>query len=381
MTNTIELPATWMRGGTSKGLFLLDEHLPADPVARNTVLLRALGSPDPYKAQIDGLGGATSSTSKVVVLKKSTRPDYDVDYWFGQVSVDEPLIDTSGNCGNLSAAVGPFAIHAGLVSAREGVTPVRIWQQNIGKRITAHVPTRSGTVIEAGVFAEDGVAFAGAEILLEFHDPADAAGGPFPTGQFVDTLQIEGYGAVQATLIVAGNPTVFVRAQDVGLTGTELPAQMAQQVEKLALLEHIRAAGAVAMRLAKDAQDATRNRPATPKIAWVAPPLAYVATSGKQVEAGEVDCVARILSMGKPHHAFTGTGAIALAVAAACPGTLVHTASARRAQGATRFGHAAGAMTVGADIRITSAGIAVETVRVTRTARRLMQGTVFVPAS
>jgi 2-methylaconitate isomerase len=381
MKSPIELPATWMRGGTSKGLFLLDADLPHEPATRQALILRALGSPDPYKSQIDGVGGATSSTSKVVVLKKSSRPECDVDYWFGQVSIEAALIDASGNCGNLSAAVGPFAIAQGLVPAREGITKVRIWQQNTAKRITAHVPVRGGQVVEDGGFSEDGVAFPGAQILLEFHDPADATGGPFPTGKPVDTLDILGHGALQATLIVAGNPTVFVRAHDIGLTGTELPAQMAQNTEGLALLERIRAAGAVAMGLAKDAQDAMLNRPATPKVAWLAPPQDYVATSGKLVDASGIDCTARILSMGKPHHAFTGTGAIALAVAAACPGTIAHTLSAGRTPGSTCFGHAAGAMTVGADVRNTPGGVVVACVRVTRTARRLMQGKVFVPAS
>jgi 2-methylaconitate isomerase len=236
-------------------------------------------------------------------------------------------------------------------------------------------------VIEAGDFAEDGVAFPGAEIVLEFHEPADGTGGPFPTGNVVDTLHIDGHGSIEATLIVAGNPTVFVRAQDLGLAATEASVQMAQRAEQLALLERIRAAGAVKMGLVKDSQEATRNRPATPKIAWVGPPQDYVASSGKAIRQSDIDCVARILSMGKPHHAFTGTGAIALAVAAACNGTLVHAASAKRSPVATRFGHAAGVMTVGADIRTTGTGITVGVVRVTRTARRLMQGKVFVPAS
>ena len=314
------IAACYMRGGTSKGVFFLAEDLPADPALRDRLLLRVIGSPDAYGKQIDGMGGASSSTSKVVLIARSSRPDCDVDYLFGQVAIGEPVIDWSGNCGNLTAAVGPFAIHRSLLPVRgQGVQPVRIWQANIGKRIVCHVPVRGGLVLEDGDFELDGVTFPAAEIPIDFMDPA---GGDemalLPTGREIDVLQVPGQGDVPATLITAGNPTVVVQAASLGLQGSEMPADFNRDAQLLARCEAIRACGAVAMGLAASIDEATRLRPATPKLAFVSAPANYRSSAGKTVEAGQIDLMVRILSMGPMHHALTGTGAIALAVAPPC---------------------------------------------------------------
>ncbi|MGB3879890.1 MAG: 2-methylaconitate cis-trans isomerase PrpF, partial [Diaphorobacter nitroreducens] len=338
MAPQIRIPATYLRGGTSKGVFFRLQDLPAAAqqpgAARDALLLRVIGSPDPYGKQIDGMGGATSSTSKAVIVSPSTRPGHDVDYLFGQVAIDSPFVDWSGNCGNLSAAVGPFAIASGLVAPgripHDGVCTVRIWQANIGKTIVAHVPVAGGQVQEAGDFALDGVAFLAAEVLLEFLDPADGGEGGegggsalFPTGQLVDTLDVPGVGRLQATLINAGIPTIFLNARDVGCTGTELQDAINGDAAALARFEAIRAWGAVKMGLIHDvAEAATRQH--TPKLAFVAPPADYVASSGKAVRAADIDLLVRALSMGKLHHAMMGTAAVAIGAAAAVPGTLVH---------------------------------------------------------
>lgn len=386
----LRLHACWMRGGTSKGLFFVADDLPAvlrDSAAlRDRVLLRLIGSPDPYGKQIDGLGGATSSTSKVVLVSRSTRPGCDVDYLFGAVAIDRPLIDWSGNCGNLSAAVGPFAIWRGLVAAPpQGLATVRIWQANIGRRIDARVPMHDGEVRESGSFELDGVAFPGAEVQLDFLNPAGGGGGAegeggrlFPTGAVCETLDVPGVGRLELTLIDAGNPTVFVAAEALGLDGTEQPRDVDGDAALLQRLEAIRAAGAVAMGLAASAQEATRARPATPKIAFVAAPAGYAAAGGKRVAAGEVDVLVRIVSMGRLHHALTGTGAVAVAAAAATPGSVVARLS-RPAGGATRIGHPSGVLRVAAEMRPAGAGWDLARVSLSRSARRLMDGWVFVP--
>lgn len=381
MTAQIRIPAAWMRGGTSKGLFFRGDALPADPALRDRILLRAIGSPDPYGRQMDGVGGATSSTSKIVVVARSARPDCDVDYLFGAVAIDAPLIDYSGSCGNLIAAVGPFAIEEGLVAAREGVTTVRIWQTNSAKRIVAHVPVAGGEPLVEGDCRIDGVAFPGAEIRLEFLDPGGANGRALlPTGNAVDTLAVPGAGTVRATMIDAGNPTVFVRADAIGLDGTELPARVDADPALLERLEAIRAQAAVAMGLAPSAAAATRERPATPKIGFVAAPCAYAASTGARVPAEALDLVARIVSMGRLHHAFTGTGSIALAAAAALPGTIPAEVARPLAPGALlRIGHPSGRMEVGATVSQQAAGWTVEQALMRRTARRLMDGAVLVP--
>ncbi len=378
--------AVYMRGGTSKGVFFLAGDLPGDRDSRDRILLRVIGSPDPYGKQIDGMGGATSSTSKVVLISKSERPDSDVDYLFGQVAIDKAVIDWSGNCGNLTSAVGPFAIAAGLVKeagcVRDGIVTVRIWQANISKRIIAHVPMRGGQVLEEGDFRFDGVAFPAAEIAIEYLDPGGSGGAPLlPTGKTVDDLDIPGVGRIRATLLSAGNPTVLVHAGDLGLTGTELQAEVNGDPELLSHCEAIRAAGAVAMGLAADAAEATRSRPATPKIAFVAPPQSYTASSGRVVDAGEADVLVRILSMGKLHHAVTGTGAVALAVAAVLPGTVLHgIVEGRLAPGGRlRMGHPSGVMEVGAQARMENGAWTVDKVVMSRSARRLMEGWIFVP--
>ena len=383
MKAQIAIPAAWMRGGTSKGLFFRGDVLPADPAARDRLLLRAIGSPDPFGKQIDGVGGATSSTSKVVVVSQSARADCDVDYLFGAVAIDAPLIDYSGSCGNLVAAVGPFSIEEGLVPAREGATVVRIWQANTGKRILAHVPVRDGEPAIEGACRMDGVPFAGAEIRIEFLDPGGANGGALlPTGRARDMLEVPGVGHVEATLLDAGNPTVFVRAADLGLTATELPATVDGDADLLARLEAIRAAGAVAMGLASSAEAATRERPATPKIAFVAPPRSYVSSAGEAIPADGIDIAARILSMGRLHHAFTGTGSVALAAAAALPGTLPAEVARPVPPGTPlAIGHTSGRLEVGAVVACVDGAWRVEKAVMRRTARRLMTGAVLVPQS
>ena len=388
----IRIPATYMRGGTSKGVFFRLEDLPqaaqVPGAARDRLLQRVIGSPDPYGKQTDGMGGATSSTSKCVILSPSTRPGHDVDYLYGQVSIDADFVDWSGNCGNLSTAAGAFAIHAGYVPADRlpaggnGVCAVRIWQANIGKTIIAHVPMREGQVQETGDFELDGVAFPAAEIVLEFLDPADEGeeGGSsmFPTGNVVDVLEVHGVGSLRATLITAGIPTVFVNAADVGLDGTELQPAVNEDRAALARLEAIRVAGALRMGLIRTADEA-RTRQHTPKVAFVAPPQAYVSSSGQPVAADDIDLNVRALSMGKLHHAMMGTASVAIATAAAVPGTLVNLAAGGGARDAVRFGHPSGTLRVGASVERSGGQWAVTRAVMSRSARILMEGWVRVP--
>jgi 2-methylaconitate isomerase len=389
MAQQLRIPAVYMRGGTSKGVFFLADDLPSDPQARERLLLRVIGSPDRYGKHTDGMGGATSSTSKIVILSKSARPDCDVDYLFGQVAIDAPVIDWSGNCGNLSTAVGPFAISTGLVAApADGTAIVRIWQANIKKRIIAHVPMRAGEVQELGAFELDGVAFPAAEVKLEFLDPAadegegeSAGGAMFPTGNRTDALDVPGLGKIEATLINAGNPTIFVDAARLGLLGTELQKDINGNTKLLALAEAVRAHGAVAMGLVKTAQEATATRQHTPKLAFVARPASYTASDDKAVDAKSIDLLARIFSMGVLHHAMTGTGAVAIAAAAAIPGTVVSRLAPVGADGRVRFGHPSGVLSVGAEAREEAGQWSVKNVMMSRSARRLMEGWVRVPAA
>ncbi len=385
----IRIPATYMRGGTSKGVFFRLQDLPAAAQvpgeARDQLFLRVIGSPDPYGAHIDGMGGATSSTSKCVILAKSTRPDHDVDYLYGQVSIDKAFVDWSGNCGNLSTAAGAFAIHAGFVDAdrvpRNGTCTVRIWQANIGKTIIAHVPVTDGQVQETGDFELDGVTFPAAEIVLEFIDPSDegeGSGSMFPTGQLVDDLEVPGVGTFQATMITAGIPTVFVNAADIGYTGTELREAINGDPQQLARFEQIRVAGALRMGLIKTPEEA-QKRQHTPKIAFVAPPKDYVASSGKTIAARDIDLLARALSMGKLHHAMMGTAAVAIGTAAAIPGTLVNRAAGGGERTAVRFGHPSGTLRVGAEARLVDGQWTVTKAIMSRSARILMEGWVRVP--
>jgi len=347
-----------------------------------------IGSPDRYGKHTDGMGGATSSTSKVVILSKSARADCDVDYLFGQVAIDQPLVDWSGNCGNLSAAVGPFAISMGLVGApADGTATVRIWQANIRKKIVSHVPMSGGEVQELGDFQLDGVAFPAAEVELEFLDPADdeaeagaGGGATFPTGNHIDLLDVPGLGRIEATLINAGNPTVFVDAASLGLKGTELQGDVNGDKALLARVEAVRAQGAVAMGDAATPEEATARRQHTPKLAFVAKPAGYTASDGRAVEAGSIDLLARIFSMGVLHHAMTGTGAVAIAAAAAIPGTVVHRVAPVGADGRVRFGHPSGTLKVGAEVREDGNHWTVSKVLMSRSARRLMEGWVRVPA-
>lgn len=387
----IKIPATYMRGGTSKGVFFRLQDLPEScqvpGAARDALLLRVIGSPDPYGKQIDGMGGATSSTSKTVILSKSTRPDHDVDYLFGQVSIDTAFVDWSGNCGNLSAAVGSFAIASGLVDAdripQNGLATVRIWQANIGKTIIAHVPITNGEVQETGDFELDGVTFPAAEVQLEFLDPADegegeGGGSMFPTGNLVDDLEVPGVGTLRATLINAGIPTIFVEAEAIGYTGTELQDAINGDPKALAMFETIRAHGALRMGLIKDISEAA-TRQHTPKVAFVAPPTDYVASSGKSVAASEIDLCVRALSMGKLHHAMMGTAAVAIGTAAAIPGTLVNLAAGGGERTAVRFGHPSGTLRVGAEARLIDGNWTVTKAIMSRSARVIMEGWVRVP--
>jgi probable AcnD-accessory protein PrpF len=386
----IRIPATYMRGGTSKGVFFRLQDLPdrcqVPGEARDRLLLRVIGSPDPYGKQIDGMGGATSSTSKTVILSRSGRPGHDVDYLFGQVSIDKAFVDWSGNCGNLSAAVGPFAIANGLLEPgrvpQDGVATVSMWQANIGKTIVAHVPVTDGAVQETGDFELDGVTFPAAEVQLEFMDPAaeeDGAGGAmFPTGNLVDDLEVPGVGTLKATMINAGIPTIFVNAQAIGYTGTELQDAINSDARSLAMFESIRAQGAVRMGLIRGVEEAAR-RQHTPKVAYVARPADYVSSSGKRVDARDVDLLVRALSMGKLHHAMMGTAAVAIGTAAAIPGTLVNLAAGGGARNAVRFGHPSGTLRVGAEARQVEGVWTVTKAIMSRSARVLMEGWVRVP--
>ena len=385
----IKIPATYIRGGTSKGVFFRLQDLPEScqvpGTARDKLFMRVIGSPDPYAAHIDGMGGATSSTSKCVILSKASVPDHDVDYLYGQVSIDKPFVDWSGNCGNLSTAAGAFAIHAGLVDPacipENGVAVVRIWQANIQKTIIAHVPVTNGQVQETGDFELDGVTFPAAEIVLEFMDPSDDSedgGSMFPTGKLVDDLDVPGIGTFKATMISAGIPTVFVNAADIGYKGTELREDINSDPEKLKFFEAIRVAGALRMGLIKTPEEAL-TRQHTPKIAFVAPPTTYTASSGKTISAGDVDLLVRALSMGKLHHAMMGTCAVAIGTAAAVPGTLVNLAAGGGERTAVRFGHPSGTLRVGAEAKQVNGEWTVTKAIMSRSARIIMEGWVRVP--
>ncbi|WP_445144037.1 2-methylaconitate cis-trans isomerase PrpF [Dyella sp. Tek66A03] len=388
----IRIPATYLRGGTSKGVFFRLEDLPevarVPGAARDALLQRVIGSPDPYGKQIDGMGGATSSTSKTVIVSGSSRPDHDVDYLFGQVAIDKAFVDWSGNCGNLSAAVGPFAIASGLVDParvpRDGIATVRIWQANIGKTIIAHVPMTDGAVQETGDFELDGVTFPAAEVQLEFMDPAaeeeDGSGAAmFPTGHLIDDLEVPGIGTLKATMINAGIPTIFVEASAIGYTGTELQDAINSDAKALAMFETIRAHGALRMGLI-GSLDEIATRQHTPKVAFVARPADYVASSGKAVAAGDIDLLVRAMSMGKLHHAMMGTAAVAIGTAAAIPGTLVNIAAGGGERQAVRFGHPSGTLRVGAEAVLVDGTWTVTKAAMSRSARVLMEGWVRVPA-
>ncbi|MGC3874236.1 2-methylaconitate cis-trans isomerase PrpF [Halomonas sp. GXIMD04776] len=389
-TPQIRIPATYLRGGTSKGVFFRLDDLPEaaqspGPI-RDALLLRVIGSPDPYQKQIDGMGGATSSTSKTVILSKSDSPDHDVDYLFGQVSIDKPFVDWSGNCGNLSAAVGPFAIESGLIDAERipdnGIATVRIWQANIGKTIVSRVPITDGKVQETGDFELDGVTFPAAEVAVEFTDPADGDGAMFPTGNVIDELEVPEEvvtgGVLKATLINAGIPTIFINAADIGYTGTELQEAINSDTRALARFEAIRARGAVRMGLIEHVDQAA-NRQHTPKVAFVAPPADYLSSSGKQVAASDIDLLVRALSMGKLHHAMMGTAAVAISVAAAVPGTLVNLAAGGGERTSVSFGHPSGTLQVGAEVSQINGQWTATKAIMSRSARVLMEGWVRVP--
>lgn len=389
----IKIAATYMRGGTSKGVFFKLTDLPTNcqiaGQARDQLFMRVIGSPDPYAKHIDGMGGATSSTSKCVILSKSSQPEHDVDYLYGQVSIDKAFVDWSGNCGNLSTAAGAFAIHAGLVDPARipdnGVCVVRIWQANINKTIIAHVPVTNGQVQELGDFELDGVTFPAAEIVLDFLDPADegedgTAASMFPTGNLIDNLEVPNLGTLKATMITAGIPTVFVNAAEIGYTGTELQEAINGDPTALAMFESIRVAGALRMGLIKHADEAL-TRQHTPKIAFVSPPTDYVSSSGKIVQTSDIDLLVRALSMGKLHHAMMGTAAVAIGTAAAVTGTLVNLAAGGGERSAVRFGHPSGTLRVGAEAQQVDGEWTVTKAIMSRSARILMEGWVRIPAA
>ncbi|MCX8899638.1 2-methylaconitate cis-trans isomerase PrpF [Vibrio parahaemolyticus] len=383
----IKVPATYMRGGTSKGVFFNLEDLPSEAQvageARDKLLLRVIGSPDPYGKQIDGMGGATSSTSKTVIVSRSSRDDHDVDYLFGQVSIDKPFVDWSGNCGNLSAAIGPFAIHAGLIPQdrlpENGIVTVRVWQVNISKTILVHVPIVNGFVQETGEFELDGVTFPAAEIQVDFVDPADGEGSMFPTGNLVDDLVVPDVGTFNATFINAGIPTIFIDAESIGYQGTELQDDINNDDAALAMFESIRAHGALKMGLISELEEA-QTRQHTPKVAFVSKPKSYQSSSGKAVNESEIDVLVRALSMGKLHHAMMGTAAVAIASAACVPGTLVSLAAGGGEKESVTFGHPSGTLKVGAQAKQTEQGWVVQKAIMSRSARILMEGFVRVPS-
>ncbi|EJE4187982.1 2-methylaconitate cis-trans isomerase PrpF [Vibrio parahaemolyticus] len=383
----IKVPATYMRGGTSKGVFFNLEDLPSEAQvageARDKLLLRVIGSPDPYGKQIDGMGGATSSTSKTVIVSRSSRDDHDVDYLFGQVSIDKPFVDWSGNCGNLSAAIGPFAIHAGLIPQERipenGIVTVRVWQMNISKTILVHVPIVNGFVQETGEFELDGVTFPAAEIQVDFVDPAAGEGSMFPTGNLVDDLVVPDVGTFNATFINAGIPTIFIDAESIGYQGTELQDQINNDDAALAMFESIRAHGALKMGLISELEEA-QTRQHTPKVAFISKPKSYQSSSGKAVNESEIDVLVRALSMGKLHHAMMGTAAVAIASAACVPGTLVNLAAGGGEKESVTFGHPSGTLKVGAQAKQTEQGWVVQKAIMSRSARILMEGFVRVPS-
>jgi probable AcnD-accessory protein PrpF len=382
----IQVRATYMRGGTSKGVFFNLKDLPdacqVAGEARDKLLMRVIGSPDPYGAQIDGMGGATSSTSKTVIVSKSTMPDHDVDYLFGQVAIDRPFMDWSGNCGNLSAAIGPFAIHEGLIDPAKipenGICEVKIWQANIKKTIIGKVQITNGQVQETGDFELDGVTFPAAEIEVSFMDPADGEGSMFPTGNLVDDLEVPGVGTFKATMINSGIPTIFLNAEEIGYEGTELREAINNDPQALARFETMRAYGALKMGLITDLKEA-ETRQHTPKIAFVSPPKNYTASSGKAITTDDVDVLVRALSMGKLHHAMMGTAAVAIATAAAVPGTLVNLAAGGGERDAVRFGHPSGTLRVGAKAEEVDGEWTAKAAIMSRSARLLMTGFVHVP--
>ncbi|ELA7931124.1 2-methylaconitate cis-trans isomerase PrpF [Vibrio parahaemolyticus] len=383
----IKVPATYMRGGTSKGVFFNLEDLPSEAQvageARDKLLLRVIGSPDPYGKQIDGMGGATSSTSKTVIVSRSSRDGHDVDYLFGQVSIDKPFVDWSGNCGNLSAAIGPFAIHAGLIPQdrlpENGIATVRVWQVNISKTILVHVPIVNGFVQETGEFELDGVTFPAAEIQVDFVDPADGEGSMFPTGNLVDDLVVPDVGTFNATFINAGIPTIFIDAESIGYQGTELQDDINNDDAALAMFESIRAHGALKMGLISELEEA-QTRQHTPKVAFISKPKSYQSSSGKAVNESEIDVLVRALSMGKLHHAMMGTAAVAIASAACVPGTLVNLAAGGGEKESVTFGHPSGTLKVGAQAKQTEQGWVVQKAIMSRSARILMEGLVRVPS-
>ena len=375
------IPTVLMRGGTSKGLFFHDNHLPTDPATRSRVILAAFGSPDHNRRQIDGVGGGVSTTSKVAIISPSESPDYDVVYNFGQVSIDRPIVDFKGNCGNISSAVGPFAVDEGLVNAVEPITRVRIHQINTNKLIIAEVPVKDGRFADEGDYAIAGVPGTYARIALRFADPGGSLTGRlFPTGNRRDTIEIPGHGSIAITIIDAANPVVQVRAEEIGLLGTEIDEIDADDEIKMTL-EAIRCKAAVLIGLAASEKEATERSQAVPKIAFVSAPRPYTLPGGQTVAAQDIDLVARIMSMGTLHRSYAVSGGVCTVGAAMIPDTVVFdllNADARR-NDLLRIGHPGGVIDIGAVVEIDGDRCVYKEAVIGRTARRLMEGYVLVP--
>jgi 2-methylaconitate cis-trans-isomerase PrpF len=373
----LRLPAVFMRGGTSKAVMVNAADLPADPAAWDAILLEVMGSPDPNGRQLDGMGGGVSSVSKVCVVGPPRRPDADVDYTFAQVSVREAHVDYSGNCGNMSSAIGPFAVEEGLVPRpQDGETAVRIHNTNTGKVIVAKFPVVDGALAADGELEIDGVAGKAAAIRLEFLDPGGAKTGKLlPTGQAVDQLEVAGLGTIAASCVDAANPAVFVAAESVGKTGIELPDALEKDQAFLEKMEAIRRAASVRMGITADLEAAAKVS-SVPLVAMVAAPQAAATLSGRALAADDADIVVRMLSMRQPHRATPITGAICLAIAARVPGSIP--ARLRRAgDGPTRIGHPSGMTLVDAAVEGEGPELRARHGAVYRTARRLFEGAVL----
>ena len=376
-----KIPCVYMRGGTSKALFFRDEDLPNDEAARDRVILSAFGSPD--RRQIDGMGGANTSTSKVAILKKSERPGIDVDYDFGQVDINAPIVGKTMNCGNISSAVGPYAVDEGLVEAVEPITEVHIFNTNTQKEIIAQVPVQDGRAVTEGDFRIDGVPGSGAKITLKFVSPQGAASGRLlPTGHARDVIELEGQ-RYEYSFVDSANPVIFVHPEDFGVTGTETPAQfnaLPNCSEICRKLEIIRGTGAILLGFAKDLEDARINSQTLPKIAFVTRPAEYTAGSGKTISSGQIDLVGRLFSVNmKMIDAYMGTGAICTITAANTPGTIVNEIVHGGPVSHLRIGHPWGVMDAYADLDKRPDGTySLLSGNLDRTARRIMDGYVYV---
>lgn len=377
MTNTT-LKAAFCRGGTSKAVMFNGADLPEDRASRDRIFLHVLGSPDAYGRQLDGMGGGLSSLSKVVIVEPSARKDADLDYTFVQIAVDKPVADYGAMCGNMASAVGPFAIDEGILKADDGVVKIRIHNTNTNKLFDARFEVANGKAVEIGDFAIPGISQRGARIQLDFLDPGGAATGKLlPTGNLIDRL-IVGEEEIQASMVDASNPVVFVRAQDVGLNGTESPESIDADEVLMERLDQIRRSAAVAMGMAARPQDALLSNP---KIALVAPSAAFTALDGSQYTPSDGHLSVRLVSMGNVHRAITLTGAMCVAVAARLPGTLVHSIVKPDDGGRILVANPSGILPVEAKVAMEGQAMTALSATTFRTQRRIMSGVVHFPAS